>query len=87
MSFRNIKFEVPKEHDCTKLVELKDDKFVDVILDLNLPSSNDYTLADLLASGQRVVPVDTSILHDDSTTSQVVQSLINSTDSPDVIDK
>ena len=80
MSFRNIKFVVPTEHDCTKFVELIDDKFVDVNLDVNLPSSTDYTLGDLLASGQRVVPVDTTILHDEATTTQVVDALINSTD-------
>lgn len=87
MSFRNIKSLVPIEHDCTKFVVLKDDKFVDANLDVILPSSNDYTLSDLLASGQRVVPVDTAILHDNVTTSQVVDALISSTDSPNVSDK
>ena len=87
MSFRNINFVVPIEDDCTKFVELKDDKFVDVNFDVNLPSSNDYNLGDLLASGQRLVPVDTAILHDDATTSQVVVSLMNSSDTSDVIDK
>lgn len=87
MSFRNIKSVVPTENDCTKFVVLKDDKFVEVNLDVNLPLSNDYTLADLLASGQKLVPVDTAILHDEFTTSQVVNSLINSSDSPELSDK
>ena len=87
MSFRNIKFVVPIEQDCTKFVVLKDDKFVDVNLDESLPSSNEYTLGDLLASGQRVVPVETAILHDEAIASHVVSSLINSTDSSDVSDQ
>ena len=84
MSFRNIKNNVPSEHDSASLVVLHDDKFVDVNLHVSLPSSNDYCLKDLLASGQRVVPVDTEILHDDSATSQVVNSLMSP---PDTIDK
>lgn len=84
MSFRNIKPVVPIENDFSKLVFLKDDKFVEVNLDVNLPSSNEYTLGDLIASGQRVVPVDTAILHDEAITSQVVDALINSTDSSDL---
>lgn len=83
MSFRNIKTVVPNEHDCTHFVALHDDKFVDVNLDVSLPSSNDYSLADLLASGQRVVPVDTTILHDSVATSQVVNSLMNPPDPTD----
>lgn len=87
MSFRNIKFVVPIEDDCTKFVELNGDKFVESNLAANLPSSNEYNLGDLLASGQRVVPVETAILHDNATTSQVVDALINSTDSSDISDK
>ena len=83
MSFRNIKNIVPKEHDSAKLVILQDDKFVDVNLHVSLPSSNDYCLKDLLASGQRVVPVDTSILHDDVATSQVVTTLMSQPDTTD----
>ena len=52
--------------------------FVDVNINVSLPSSNDYNLADLLASGQRVVPVDTSIIHDSSATSQLVSNIVNS---------
>ena len=80
MSFRNIKSQVPTEHDCAKLVVFSDDKFVSANLDTSLPSSNDYNLADLLASGQRVVPVDTSILHDSQATSHLVSNLVNSDD-------
>ena len=78
MSFRNIKISVPSENDCTSFVALHDDKFVDVNLNVSLPSSNDYNLADLLASGQRVVPVDTSIIHDNVATSQLVSNIVNS---------
>ena len=80
MSFRNLKTQVPTERDCAKLVVFSDDKFVSANLDTSLPSSNDYNLADLLASGQRVVPVDTSILHDSQATSQLVSNLVNSDD-------
>ena len=83
MSFRNIKNIVPNEHDSAKLVILQDDKFVDVNLHVSLPSSNDYCLKDLLASGQRVVPVDTSILHDNDATSQVVNTLMSQPDTTD----
>jgi len=81
MSFRNIKNKMPIEHVRTSFVAVHDDKFVDVNLNVSLPSSNDYNLADLLASGQRVVPVDTSILHDDVATSQVLNTLMSSSDS------
>ena len=77
MSFRNIKNSVPTEQDCTSFVALHDDKFADVNINVSLPSSNEYCLADLLASGQRVVPVDTSILHDTAATSQLVDSIMN----------
>ena len=83
MSFRNLKNIVPSEHDSASLVALHDDKFVDVNLHVSLPSSNDYCLKDLLASGQRVVPVDTSILHDDVATSQVVNTLMSQPDTTD----
>lgn len=87
MSFRNLRSVVPNEHDCANFVILHDDKFVDVNIDVSLPSSNEYSLADLLASGQRVVPVDTTILHDTAATSQVVSSLMNPPDPPDPTDK
>ena len=78
MSFRNLINSVPPEQDSTSFVTLHDDKFVDVNLNVSLPSSNDYCLADLLASGQRVVPVDTSIIHDNAATSQLVSNIVNS---------
>lgn len=84
MSFRNINIVIPKEDDCTKFVVLNGEKFVESNLVVNLPSSYDYNLGDLLASGQRVVPVETSILHDDATTTQVVNSLINSSESTEL---
>ena len=78
MSFRNIKNKLPIEHVTTKFVTLADDKFVEQNLNVSLPSSNDYCLADLLSSGQRVVPVDTAIIHDSQATSQLVSNLVNS---------
>ena len=78
MSFRNIKNSVPFEEDSTSFVVLHDDTFSDSNLNVSLPSSNDYNLADLLASGQRVVPVDTSIIHDNAATSQLISNIVNS---------
>ena len=77
MSFRNIKNPLPVEHVSTTYVVLNEEKFEDVNLNVSLPSSNDYCLADLLASGQRVVPVDTAVIHDSDATSQVVNSLMS----------
>ena len=78
MSFRNLNNQVPIEHVRTSFAVLSEDKFVDVNLNVSLPSSNDYCLADLLASGQRVVPVDTAIIHDSAATSQLVSNIVNS---------
>ena len=78
MSFRNLKFSIPSEVVSTSFVQLLDDKFVDVNLNVPLPSSNDYCLVDLLASGQRVVPVETAVIHDSDATSQLVSNLLNS---------
>lgn len=80
MSFRNLKNPIPAEHVCTTFSVLHDDKFVEVNLNVSLPSSNDYCLKDLLASGQRVVPVDTAILHDSAATSQLVDTLMSPSD-------
>ena len=49
MTFRNLKNKIPIEHVRTSFVTMHDDKFVDVNLNVSLPSSNDYCLADLLA--------------------------------------
>ena len=87
MSFRNLKNKLPIEHVSTPFVALHDDKFVDVNLNVSLPSSNDYCLADLLASGQRVVPVDTSIIHDSAAASQVVNTLMSPPDTAVVSQK
>ena len=78
MSFRNINYIIPVEHVNSTFVALHDEKFVEVDLNVPLPSSNDYCLADLLASGQRVVPVDTAVIHDSQATSQLVTNLVNS---------
>lgn len=80
MTFRNLKNKMPIEHVRTSFVTMHDDKFSDVNLNVSLPSSNDYCLADLLASGQRVVPVDTTIIHDSAATSQLVSNIVNSDD-------
>jgi len=78
MSFRNLTTSLPNEYLSTPFAVLVDDKFMEVNMNVSLPSSNDYCLADLLSSGQRVVPVDTSIIHDSQATSQLVSNLVNS---------
>ena len=80
MSFRNLTISVPKEYLSTPFAVLFDDNFMEVNMNVSLPSSNDYSLTDLLASGQRVAPVDTSIIHDSQATSQLVSNLVNSDD-------
>lgn len=45
-----------------------------------VPNSVQYTLRDLLASGQKLAPTDTAILHDDS----AIHSLIANSDSSNI---
>lgn len=45
-----------------------------------IPNSCEYSLRDLLASGQKLAPADTAILHDDS----AIHNLIDNTSSSNV---
>lgn len=81
MAFRNINFHVPRETSASSLYEIKGDVFTAVDLNLVLPSSSDYSLKDLLASGVKVPPVDPTIVHDSTVTSVVADSLINNSES------
>lgn len=77
MSFRNIRYSIPKEERTCTLVQLVGNDFNEVNLNIPLPSSSDYSLKDLLAAGVKVQPVDTTIIHDSSATSAVADALVN----------
>lgn len=75
--FRNIKNVIPNEDRCTTLFEVVDDKIVETITSKILPCSTDYSLKDLLAAGVKVSPVDSTVVHDTSTTDAVAHDFIN----------
>lgn len=75
--FRNIPISIPREVSHASICEVHDDKIVDTDLCPSLPSSNDYSLADLLASGVRVQPVDTTIVHDSAATSSIAKDFVD----------
>lgn len=79
--FRNIRSRIPKEQKTCTLVELVDDKFREVNLSTPLPCSVDYSLKDMLASGVKIQPVDTTIIHDSSATSALAEDFINNAES------
>lgn len=83
MSFRNVKPVIHGEQNLSCFVKFIDEKCVDCDVNVSLPSSFDYNLGDLIASGQRVSPVDTAILHDSNAVMSVVDSLLVSEDSND----
>lgn len=75
--FRNYKNSIPVEDRFTLLFEVVGDKIVKSNTSVSLPSSTDYCLEDLLASGVKVAPVDTTVVHDASTTNAVAHDFIN----------
>lgn len=77
MAFRNIKSRVPRETSTATLVELVDDEFKAINLNMPLPSSTDYSLKDMLAAGVKVQPVDPTVIHDSSATSAVADALVS----------
>lgn len=87
MSFRNIRSRIPRESSTASLVELVDDEFKAIDLNLPLPSSIDYSLKDMLAAGVKVQPVDPTVIHDSSATSVVADALVSqSVTSPDNVE-
>ena len=76
MSFRNICLFIPSEVSCTKLFEVQDDRIVEANTSKSLPTSTDYNLQDLLASGVKVAPVDPTIVHDSSSTNAVAKNFV-----------
>lgn len=77
MSFRNIRFCVPRETNFSPTVVVSGDKLVVQELDVPLPRSCDYSLKDLLAAGVAVPTVDTTVIHDDSSTLDVAKNVID----------
>jgi hypothetical protein len=77
MAFRFFKSVVPRETNVSSLVVVSGDKLVVQDLDVALPRSCDYSLKDLLAAGVPVPPVDSTILHDNSSTLAVADALVN----------
>lgn len=75
--FRNFHNIIPNEVRCTILFEVVDDKIVEANTHQILPSSNDYSLKDLLAAGVKVAQVDPTIVHDSITTNAVARDFVD----------
>lgn len=84
MAFRNIRFRVPRETNVFPLVVVQGDKLVVQNLDVPLPCSCDYSLKDLLAAGVPVSPVDSTVIHDNSSTLDVAKNVIDNSSTLDV---
>lgn len=84
MAFRNFKCVVPRETNVSSLVVVQGDKLVVQDLDVALPCSCDYSLKDLLAAGVPVAPVDSTVIHDNSSTLDVASNLIKNSSRLDV---
>lgn len=77
MAFRNFKCVVPRETNISPMVVVNGDKLVEQKLDVPLPSSCDYSLKDLLAAGVPVAAVDSTVIHDNTSTLDVVTKVID----------
>lgn len=75
--FRNIRPVIPSENSCAKIMEVHEDKIVEADFNKSLPSSNDYSLADLVAAGVKVAPVDPTIVHDSDSTSALAKDFVD----------
>lgn len=78
MAFRYIKCVVPRETNMSPMVVLSGDKLVVQDLNVSLPRSCDYSLKDLLAAGVPVAPVDSTVIHDNTSTLDVAKNVIDS---------
>lgn len=84
MSFRFYKNVIDKPDDISSLVVVSGDKLVVQDLDVALPRSCDYSLKDLLAAGVPVAPVDSTVIHDNSSTLDVATNVIDNFSTLDV---
>lgn len=87
MSFRNFKCIVPRHTNVSSFVVVQGDKLVVQDLDVKLPRSCDYSLKDLLAAGVPVAQVDTTVIHDNSSTLVVANKVIDNSSILDVDNK
>ena len=86
MAFRFYKNVIDHPHDLSPLVVVSGDKLVVQNLNVPLPRSCDYSLKDLLAAGVPVAPVDSTVIHDNSSTLDVAKNVIDNS-STLVVDK
>lgn len=77
MSFRNIKFVIPREISTCKHVILVGTDFKEENLNVPLPNSCDYSLKDMIAAGVNVQVVNPTVIHDSSASSVVVDSVMS----------
>ena len=77
MAFRNIKCSIPKEFRCGYLVDLVGTDFMLTDYHVNLPTSCEYSLKDLLAAGVNVQSVNPTVIHDSFATSSVADNVIS----------
>ena len=82
MAFRNIKFSTPREFRCSHLVELVDKDFKQVNYIVNIPTSCEYSLKDMIAAGVNVHTVDPTVIHDSNATTLVADSVISKSFEP-----
>ena len=77
MSFRFFKNVIDHHGDIYPMVVVNGDKLVEQDLDVSLPCSCDYSLQDLLAAGVPVAPVDSTVIHDNTSTLDVAKNVID----------
>ena len=77
MAFRFFKNVIDRHGDISPMVVVSDDKLVVQELNVSLPCSCDYSLKDLLAAGVPVPPVDSTVIHDNSSTLDVAKNVID----------
>ena len=84
MAFRYFKNVIDHYGYTSPMVVVSGDKLEVQALDVPLPRSCDYSLKDLLAAGVSVQPVDTTVIHDNSSTLDVAQTVIDNSSTLDV---
>ena len=84
MAFRFYKNVIDHPRDMSSMVVVSGDKLVVQNLNVPLPRSCDYSLKDLLAAGVPVAPVDSTVIHDNSSTLDVAKNVIDNSSILDV---
>lgn len=86
MAFRFFKNVIDHPTDLSAMVVLCGDKLVVQNLNVPLPCSCDYSLKDLLAAGVPVAPVDPTVIHDNTSTLAVADSVMSNYVEPDSVE-